>query len=84
LENKEFELTWNDSVLDFVASAYEPRYGARMLRGHVDRNIGNILASEILLGNIPARSNIHLDFKNNTLIWAIKPLTTASSTTQPV
>ncbi len=66
-------LSLTDKAIDWVARiGFDPQYGARPLKRAIQRYILNRLSKEILAGKITRDSHIHIDIKNDELVFENK------------
>ncbi|MDX1901747.1 MAG: ATP-dependent chaperone ClpB [Gammaproteobacteria bacterium] len=71
LLEKDFRLTLNQDVLDWLAEAgYDPVYGARPLKRTLQQYIENPLAKEILSGKFLPGDNIQIGLENGRLVFS--------------
>jgi ATP-dependent Clp protease ATP-binding subunit ClpB len=49
---------------------YDPMYGARPLKRVIQQRLQNKLANEILSGNYPEGSTIHVDAKDGEFVFS--------------
>ncbi|WP_041394500.1 ATP-dependent chaperone ClpB [Photobacterium profundum] len=69
LKEKDYELTVQESALDFVAKAgFDPVYGARPLKRAIQQYIENPLAQEILSGKLETGKPIDLLIEDEHLV----------------
>lgn len=69
LKEKDYELTVQESALDFVAKAgFDPVYGARPLKRAIQHYIENPLAQEILSGKLETGKPIDLLIEDEHLV----------------
>ncbi|MGF1878808.1 ATP-dependent chaperone ClpB [Photobacterium frigidiphilum] len=69
LKEKDYELTVQESVLDFIAKAgFDPVYGARPLKRAIQQYIENPLAQEILSGKLETGKQIDLLIEDEHLV----------------
>ena len=70
LVTKEYVLTVDDHVLDYIAQVgYDPTYGARPLKRALQNYLENPLAQAILEGKFLPGSIIHVAVENNELVF---------------
>jgi len=73
LRDKELNLHYDDSVLDYLAeSGFDPVYGARPLKRAVQQFIENPLAQDILAGKFTPGSTIAVTRKDGELVFSVK------------
>ncbi|MFN2394663.1 MAG: ATP-dependent chaperone ClpB [Bacteroidales bacterium] len=66
-------LSLTDNAIDWVSRiGFDPQYGARPLKRAIQRYILNRLSKEILAGKITRDSHIHIDVKNDELVFEKK------------
>ncbi|PSV41847.1 ATP-dependent chaperone ClpB [Photobacterium indicum] len=69
LKEKDYELTVQESALDFIAKAgFDPVYGARPLKRAIQQYIENPLAQEILSGKLETGKSIDLLIEDEHLV----------------
>lgn len=69
LKEKDYELTVQESALDFIAKAgFDPVYGARPLKRAIQQYIENPLAQEILSGKLETGKPIDLLIEDEHLV----------------
>ncbi len=69
LKEKDYELTVQESALDFIAKAgFDPVYGARPLKRAIQQYIENPLAQEILSGKLETGKPIELLIEDEHLV----------------
>ena len=62
-----YEITLDNSAIDFlVKEGYHEEYGARPLSRAIQVHIGNLIADEILLGNIKEGAKIKVSYDKKT------------------
>lgn len=72
LLDQKIELQVDEKASEFIADAgYDPVYGARPLRRYLQRELETRLAKEILKGNIPENSTVHIGVKNKDLDFQV-------------
>lgn len=65
-------LTIRDSVKEFVVEkGYDPKYGARPLRRTIQTELEDVLAEEILTGNIKAGDTVYAGLKNKKIVFTL-------------
>lgn len=73
LKDREIALTWSKDVLAHLAKeGYSPRFGARPLKRYIQEEVVNQLSTGILEGKIKPESEIHLELKDNKIIFKTK------------
>ncbi len=73
LAKLEIGLKVDDGALDKVAEAgFDPVYGARPLKRAIQQQIENPLAKEILAGNYPPESTVHVRVKDGQIVFIRK------------
>ena len=76
LEDNGYTLDVSDAAKDLLAEeGYDPVYGARPLKRAIQQRLQNALANEILAGNFPEGSCIHIDAERDGFIFTAKPAT---------
>lgn len=70
LEAKKVSLTISDSARNYLAKqGYDPGFGARPLRRLIQTEIKDKLSDEILFGKLEKGGAVHVDFKDDNLIF---------------
>lgn len=68
LEEKHINVNFGDSVIEYITNVgFDPIYGARPLKRAIQNEIENILAKEIISGNISEKDNINILFDNEKI-----------------
>ncbi len=68
-EQLDVELTVKDSAKTFIVeNGYDRKYGARPLKRKIQEEIEDILAEEIIAGNIKAGSHVSISTKNKKIV----------------
>lgn len=63
---KGIELSWTDSLVDYIASAgYDPQYGARPLKRIIQKDLENAMATAVLAGE--ASAQMKLDYRDGAV-----------------
>ena len=71
LEENDYKLEVTDAAKDLLANeGYDPMYGARPLKRVIQQRLQNTLANEILSGNYPEGSVIHVDVKEGEFVFS--------------
>ena len=66
LEDKNIIISFDDNVEDYLLeNAYSKEYGARPLKRMIEKEIGGLIADEIIKDNINKKSQIKVVRKNN-------------------
>ncbi len=66
MQNMHIQLNWDDTVVEKLAkAAQDPALGARPLRREVTHNIENLLANEMLRGNLSAGDRVTIILKED-------------------
>lgn len=69
LQEKSLTLEWDEAVLSHLAEkGYDPSFGARPLKRLVQKEVINLLSSEILKGSFSAGQTIHLTMREDTIV----------------
>lgn len=77
LQSNGFTLEVTDAAKDLLATeGYDQKYGARPLKRVIQQRLQNALANEILAGNFPEGSLIHIDAVEDGFVFASKSPTT--------
>jgi ATP-dependent Clp protease ATP-binding subunit ClpC len=72
MEQREIALTVDTAVITKLAQdGYNPVYGARPLRREVERQVENPLAMMIVKGECPNGSHVHIDLKDDEVVFRI-------------
>lgn len=70
LEDRKMEIVLTDRAKKYIAEvAYNPVYGARPLRRHIQQHIETPLAKKIIAGEIMDGQQITIDIQDNELIF---------------
>ncbi|HOJ64057.1 MAG TPA: ATP-dependent chaperone ClpB [Spirochaetota bacterium] len=68
LEEKHINVNFGDSVIDYISDVgFDPIYGARPLRRAIQNEIENLLAKEIIAGNISEKDNLEVIFEQEKI-----------------
>jgi ATP-dependent Clp protease ATP-binding subunit ClpB len=68
LEEKSLSLTWDPSVVDHLAQeGYDPSFGARPLKRLIQKEVVNLLSTELLKGHLSSKKEIHLKMMGNEI-----------------
>ena len=74
LEEKGYSLEITNAAKDILAEeGYDPAYGARPLKRVIQQRLQNTLANDILAGNYPEGSTIHIDGQLDGFIFTTEP-----------
>ncbi len=70
LEEQGYEIEVSAAAKDVLAAeGYDPVYGARPLKRVIQQRLQNALANEILAGNFPEGSKIHVDTQADGFVF---------------
>lgn len=70
LENKRIELSFDDSVINFISDkGYDPAMGARPIKRAIQTYVENTLAKEILSGAIKEGDKLTATVENDTIVY---------------
>jgi len=70
LEDRDISLDINKEALDlFLKNAYDPQYGARPLRRYIEKNVVTQISREIIGGNLPEHSILHIGASGDKLTF---------------
>jgi len=70
LEDRDIGLDINKDALDLILkNAYDPLYGARPLRRYIEKNVVTQISKEIIMGNLPEHSMLHIGAKDDQLTF---------------
>lgn len=73
LQDRQVTLTWTPQVDAYLAEeGYDPFFGARPLKRLIQQDVINLLATEILDGNIKPKSTVELQCKNKEISYVVK------------
>jgi ATP-dependent Clp protease ATP-binding subunit ClpB len=82
IEEIGYSLSVNDAAKSLlVEEGYDPVYGARPLKRVIQQRLQNRLANDILAGNFPEGSTIHVDAQQDGFIFSTEnePIENAAS-----
>ena len=69
LEERAISLTWDESVEEKLSNeGFDPKYGARPLRRLIQRTVEDLLAEELIAGNIVLGDTVHLTVKDKRIV----------------
>ncbi len=78
LKNKEINLTFGESVLDYVSTVgYDQQFGARPIKRFIQNNILNPLSHELISGTIKAKQTVQVEYKKEKGIVIGKAVATS-------
>ena len=81
VKDKNIKITIADEALDYlVDKGFDAKLGARPLQRVIDQDIKRPLSKELLFGNLKNGGNVHIDIKENELIFKAKPIKKKVST----
>lgn len=70
LENKRIELSFDDSVINFISDkGYDPAMGARPIKRAIQTYVENTLAKEILSGTIKEGDKLTATVENDAIVY---------------
>jgi ATP-dependent Clp protease ATP-binding subunit ClpB len=74
LEEQGYHLEVSEAAKNVLAAeGYDPVYGARPLKRVIQQRLQNALANEILAGNFPEGSRIHVDVERDGFVFTTQP-----------
>ena len=74
MENAGYGIEVSNDAKDLLANeGYDPQFGARPLRRVIQNRLQNVLAQEILSGNYPEGSVIHVGAQNGGFTFSTEP-----------
>ena len=74
VKDKNIKITIADEALDYlVDKGFDEKLGARPLQRVIDQDIKRPLSKELLFGNLKDGGAVHIDVKDQDLIFESKP-----------
>ena len=81
VKDKNIKITIADEALDYlVDKGFDAKLGARPLQRVIDQDIKRPLSKELLFGNLKNGGTVHIDVKENELVFKSKPVKKKVST----
>ena len=69
LQEKGYKIEWTEELYKYLTDkGYDPIYGARPLRRVIQRDVENLLANEIISGEIKPDKKIKVDIKDDQVV----------------